>query len=130
MSISGAASGLFSNWSARADLEDARNVAIDQATIAVLQLHAPEIAARYLDDDLPDPFERLLDRATAAAGSRDGAAFIDRYRIALVAMLAETSAGGIASAYTYQVSSISQSSPNTQRSADTLPFIMPQSNFE
>jgi hypothetical protein len=47
MFTSGAASGLFSNWNARADLEDARNVVIDQATIAA-QMHAPEIAARYL----------------------------------------------------------------------------------
>jgi hypothetical protein len=88
MFTSGAASGLFSNWNARADLEDARNVAIDQATIAALQMHAPEIAARYLDDDLPEQFERLIDRATAAAGSRDDAAFIARYRTALAALLA------------------------------------------
>jgi hypothetical protein len=47
MFTSGGASGLFSNWNARADLEDARNVVIDQATIAA-QMHAPEIAARYL----------------------------------------------------------------------------------
>jgi hypothetical protein len=45
MSISGAASGLFSNWNARADLEDIRNVAIDQATIAAFQMHAPEMAS-------------------------------------------------------------------------------------
>jgi hypothetical protein len=43
MSISGAASGLFSNWNARADLEDILNVAIDQATVAMLHLHAPEL---------------------------------------------------------------------------------------
>jgi hypothetical protein len=44
----------------------------------------------YLEDDLPEPFERLLDRATAAAGSRYDRAFIERYRIALVALLAQT----------------------------------------
>ena len=87
MFISGAASDLFSSWSARADLEDARNIAIDQATIAVLHLHAPDMASLYVADDLPEPFERLLDRATAAAGSRDDAAFIARYRTALAAFL-------------------------------------------
>jgi hypothetical protein len=89
MFISGAASDLFSSWSARADLEDARNIAIDQVTIAVLHLHAPDMASLYVADDLPEPFERLLDRATAAAGSRDDAAFIARYRTALAALLAQ-----------------------------------------
>jgi tRNA(Arg) A34 adenosine deaminase TadA len=60
MFISGAASGLFSGWSVNADLEDARSVAIDQATVAALQMHAPEMASRYVDDDLPEPFERRL----------------------------------------------------------------------
>jgi len=85
---SGAATGLFSNWNARADLEDAQSVAIDQATIAALQTHAPEMAARYRDDDLPKPIERLLDRATAAAGSRDDVFFLTRYQVALAALLA------------------------------------------
>src|ERR1700755_3003006 len=39
MFTSGGASGLFSNWNARADLEDARNVVIDRETIAALQMH-------------------------------------------------------------------------------------------
>jgi len=79
--------GLFSSWNAKADLEDARNVALDQATVAALQMHAPDMARRYVDDDLPEAFERLLDRAVAFAGSRDDAAFIDRYRAALAALL-------------------------------------------
>lgn len=44
----------------------------------------------YLADDLPKPIERLLDRATAAAGSRDDAAFIIRYQLALTALLAKS----------------------------------------
>jgi hypothetical protein len=91
MSISGAASGLFSNWNARADLEDARNVAIDQATVAALQTHAPEIAAQYLDDDLPEPIERLLDRASAVADAvargTDDASYVEAYREALARLL-------------------------------------------
>lgn len=51
---------------------------------------APEMAARYLDDDLPEPIERLLDRTSGTAGSRDSLAFVDRYRNALVAMLASS----------------------------------------
>jgi hypothetical protein len=89
MFISGAESGLFSNWSVNAALEDARSVAIDQATVAALQMHAPEMASRYVDDDLPEPFERRLDRATAAAGPRDDPTFIARYRAALAALLAK-----------------------------------------
>jgi hypothetical protein len=84
---SGAASGLFSNWNARADLEDARNVAIDQATVAILKMQAPEMTRLYLDDDLPEPFERLLDRAMTSAGGREDAAFVVRYRVALAALL-------------------------------------------
>jgi hypothetical protein len=87
MSISSAGPGLFSSWSAKAELEDDRNIAIDHATIAVLKMNAPELAARYLDDDLPEPFERLLDCATAIAGSRDGPFFIARYRAALASLL-------------------------------------------
>jgi hypothetical protein len=91
MSTSSATTGLFSNWSARADLEDTRNVVIDRATVAVLQMHAPEMATRYLDDDLPEPFERLLDRATASAdgtaGGSDDASYIEAYRSALTALL-------------------------------------------
>jgi hypothetical protein len=61
MFTSGATSGMFSSWSASADLEDARNVAIDQATVAELQKHAPEMASLYVaDDDLPEPYERLV----------------------------------------------------------------------
>ncbi len=91
MSTSSAATGVFSNWSARADLEDTRSVAIDQATVAVLQIHAPEMVARYLDDDLPEPFERLLDRATASAqviaGEADDKSYVEAYRNGLVALL-------------------------------------------
>jgi hypothetical protein len=91
MSISSAATGLFSNWNVRADLEDERNVAIDQATIAALQMHAPEMAARYLNDDLPGPIERLLDRAKAqadaAAGTSDDASSVEAYREALARLL-------------------------------------------
>lgn len=50
MSISGAASGLFSNWNARADLEDIRNVAIDQDNCRAPVARA-EMASRYVDDD-------------------------------------------------------------------------------
>lgn len=93
MFTSGAASGLFSNWSASADLEDARNVAIDRATVAVLQKHAPEIASLYVeDDDLPETFERLLGRALAVAGPRDDKAFVSHYRTALAALLAQSQA--------------------------------------
>jgi hypothetical protein len=46
-----------------------------------------EMASRYVDDDLPEAFERLLDRAMAAAVSQDDAAFIVRYRTALAAYL-------------------------------------------
>jgi hypothetical protein len=91
MSISGATTGLFSNWSAKADLEDDRNVAIDQATIAVLQLHVPEIASRYIADDLPEPFERLLDRAMAEAyaiaGTSDDTSYVEACRKALARLL-------------------------------------------
>ena len=92
MSTSSAATGVFSNWSARADLEDTRSVAIDQATVAMLsQIHAPEMVARYLDDDLPEPFERLLDRATASAqviaGEADDKSYVEAYRNGLVALL-------------------------------------------
>ena len=87
MLISGAANDLFLSSNARADLEDARSVAIDQATVAILQMHAPEIVSLYLDDNLPEPFERLIDRAMAAAGWRDDAAFVARYRMALSALL-------------------------------------------
>jgi hypothetical protein len=89
--ISGAATGLFSNWSARADLEDDFNVAIDQATIAVLHLHAPEMASLYVNDDLPEGVERLLDRASATAdaiaGVRDGTSYVQVYRKVLVGLL-------------------------------------------
>jgi hypothetical protein len=84
MSTSGATRGLFSSWSARADLEGARSVAIDRATVAALQMHMPEMAARYLDDDLPKPFERLSGRARSR---RWNAAFVDRYQAALAASL-------------------------------------------
>jgi hypothetical protein len=91
MSISSAATGLFSNWNVRADLEDDLNVAIDEATVAVLQMHSPEMAARYLDDDLPEPFEDLLDRALAVAdaiaGVRDGTSYVKVYRKVLVGLL-------------------------------------------
>ena len=50
-------------------------------------MHAPEIVSLYLDDNLPEPFERLIDRAMAAAGWRDDAAFVARYRMALSALL-------------------------------------------
>jgi hypothetical protein len=91
MSISSAAAGLFSNWSVIADLEDDLNVAIDEATVAVLQMRAPAMAARYLDDDLPEPFEGLLDRALAVAdaiaGGRDNTSYVQVYRKVLVGLL-------------------------------------------
>jgi hypothetical protein len=40
MFMSGVATGLFLNWNERADLEDARNFALDQATIAALRVLA------------------------------------------------------------------------------------------
>jgi hypothetical protein len=91
MSMSGAASGLFSNWNAKADLEDARNVVIDQATVAAMQMHAPEMAARYLNDDLPGTIERLLDRALAVAdaiaGGPDNTSYVQVYHKVLVGLL-------------------------------------------
>jgi hypothetical protein len=91
MSISSVATDLFSNCNAMADLEDTRNFAIDQATVAVLQMCAPEMVTRYLDDNLPESFERLLDRATASAdviavGSED-ASYVEAYHKALTALL-------------------------------------------
>jgi hypothetical protein len=67
MSMFGAASGLFSSWSAKADLEDAFNVAIDQATIAALATLAPNMVSLYRHDALPPPFERQVDRAITGA---------------------------------------------------------------
>jgi hypothetical protein len=87
MSISGAATGLFSDWNVKADLEDSRNVEIDQAIVAVLQTHAVEMAHLYLDDNLPKPFERVLEVAWAIAGCPDDATFVGRYRIALAVLL-------------------------------------------
>jgi hypothetical protein len=86
--MSGAATGLFSNWNAKADLKDAHSVAIDQATIDVLRTHRPEMASLYIEDDLPEAFERLLDRATGVAGSQNDTAFIDRYQNALATLIA------------------------------------------
>jgi hypothetical protein len=51
----GAASGLFSNWNAKADLEDTRNVAIDQATVAILQMQAPEMTRLTSTTISPSP---------------------------------------------------------------------------
>jgi hypothetical protein len=91
MSISSAATGLFSNWNVRADLEDDLNVAVDQATVAMLHLHAPELVSLYLADDLPGRVERLLDRALAVAdaiaGVRDGTSYVQVYRKVLVGLL-------------------------------------------
>jgi hypothetical protein len=92
MSTSGAATGWFSNWSATADREDARNVVVDQTTVAALQMYAPQMAFLYLHDDLPDRVERLLDRATAyanaVAGAPDSASYVEAYRDALGRLLA------------------------------------------
>ena len=60
--------------------QDARLIAIDEATVAAIKLHAPEFEAAYLDDNLPRWFQRLLDHCTTTAehgAHRTDAAFTE-----------------------------------------------------
>jgi hypothetical protein len=87
MFMSGVATGLFLNWSERADLEDARNLAIDHAITAALGLYAPELVSLYVDDCLPEQIERLLDRALSVVRPFDDTSYVEAYRRALEALL-------------------------------------------
>jgi hypothetical protein len=60
--------------------QDARQIAMDSAIVAVIRLHAPEFEAAYLDDNLPRWFQRLLDQCTTTAehvADRTDVAFIE-----------------------------------------------------
>ena len=60
--------------------QDARLIAMDAATVAAIQLHAPEFEAAYLEDNLPGWFQRLLDRCMTTAeqvADRTDAALIE-----------------------------------------------------
>ena len=93
MSQSGVATGLFSSLSVQADLEDAHSVAVDRATVAELSKCDAALATLYLDDDLPEPIDRLLDSAIVAAGSRDDVFFLTRYQTALAVLLRKLAKG-------------------------------------
>jgi hypothetical protein len=60
--------------------QDARLVAMDAAVVAAIRLHAPEFEAAYLDDNLPQWLQRLLDHCTTTAehvANLTDAAFIE-----------------------------------------------------
>jgi hypothetical protein len=60
--------------------QDARLIAMDQAVVAAIRLHASEFEAAYLADILPRWFQRHLDRCTAAAehlAGYTGVAFVE-----------------------------------------------------
>jgi hypothetical protein len=60
--------------------QDARLVAMDEAVVAAIRLHAPEFEAAYLADGLPRWFQHQLDHCTATAehvADRTDAAFIE-----------------------------------------------------
>jgi hypothetical protein len=59
--------------------QDARLIAMDEATVAAIKLNAPEFEAAYLDDNLPRWFQRLLDHCTTTAEyvARTDAAFME-----------------------------------------------------
>lgn len=68
--------------------QDARLIAMDEATVAAIRLHAPEFEAAYLTDSLPRWFQRQLDRCTITAehvASCTDAAFVE----ALSALLSD-----------------------------------------
>jgi len=70
--------------------QDARLIAIDEATVAAIRLHAPEFEAAYLDDALPRWFQRMLDHCTDIAErvvDRADAAFIEILSASLGHML-------------------------------------------
>jgi hypothetical protein len=78
----------------RSNAEDDRRIAIDRATVAVLQIHAPDMVERYKADDLGPWLQRRLDNATTAAeaiaGDPEEAGYVDRYRAALAVLIAAT----------------------------------------
>jgi hypothetical protein len=47
--------------------QDARLIAMDEAVVAAIRLHAPNFEAAYLADDLPRWFQDVLDHCTTMA---------------------------------------------------------------
>jgi len=75
--------------------QDARLIAMDEATVAAIRLHVPEFEAAYLDDNLPRWFQRLLDRCTTTAehaADPTDAAFIETLSSLLVRALGRSQA--------------------------------------
>ena len=72
--------------------QDARLIEMDAAMVAAIRVHAPELEAAYLADDLPFWFESLLDNCAASAEHIadehwDDRAFIEAFARALPKLL-------------------------------------------
>jgi hypothetical protein len=75
--------------------QDARLIAMDEATVAAIRLHVPEFEAAYLDDNLPRWFQRLLDHCTTTAehaADPTDAAFIETLSALLIRALGRSQA--------------------------------------
>jgi hypothetical protein len=70
--------------------QHARLIAMDEAVVAAIRLHAPEFEAAYLADDLPRWFQRLLDGCTVTAEHVADRADDDAFIEILSALLGDT----------------------------------------